>query len=301
MLGMQSLLNRLPRNHHQYSRVEEDVRRRKAGFAGVENFDKHIREFRPSYPYGLLHDICLIQDGVYFQMDSVLITPGNILIFEIKNLGGKLTVKAKPTQFIQENNGDRKVIHSPIIELERKKLFLDRWMRERGMDVPITGMVALAFTNELYVEEETNIIIASTQEIPIILNKMAIENKKWGRREISNIANEMARLHQEYNPFPLTLTMKIPRNDILSGVICPNCKRFGMKWKRRKWVCGGCTYSAVDCHIPSINDWFYLIDKKITNRDFREFTGVENRHISKRLLQNAGLELVGTRKAAKYI
>ena len=112
LLGLQSLINRLPNNHPKYTMIEEDLRKRKAGFGGELNFDKHINEFRPTYPFGLLHDICLLYNGIFFQMDSVLILPDKIIVFEIKNLSGKITVKANPTQFIQEIKGERKRVQS---------------------------------------------------------------------------------------------------------------------------------------------------------------------------------------------
>ena len=47
LIGLQALIGRLPSNHNQFAFVEEDLRRRKAGFGGELNFDKHINEFRP--------------------------------------------------------------------------------------------------------------------------------------------------------------------------------------------------------------------------------------------------------------
>ena len=179
LLGLQSLIDRLPSNHQQFSIIEEDLRRRKAGYGGELNFDKHINEFRPTYPFALIHDICLLYNGIYFQMDSVLILPDKILIFEIKNLGGKLIVKANPTQFIQENKGERKILQSPITELERKMIFLDRWLKERGIDVPLNGMIGLAYTNELFIEEETDVEIYFTHEIPIRLYNMEIVRREY--------------------------------------------------------------------------------------------------------------------------
>ena len=275
ILGLQSLLNRLPKGNQKYSKVVEELRKRQAGFAGEENFDRHINEFRPPYPYGLLHDICLNQDGVFFQMDSLLITPANIIIFEIKNLAGTIIVKSNPTQFIQENNGERKVIQNPITELNRKKIFLERWLKERGIEIPIKEVVGLAFTNELLINEETSTTIAFTHEIPILLYNTVLEAGKLGRREISKLANELANEHQEYNPFPLTRMMDIPKSDVLPGVICPNCHRRGMKWLSKKWICMSCKYFAVDCHLPSIDDWFYLIDEKITNGNFQNLPALK--------------------------
>ena len=244
LLGLQALIGRLPSNHNQFAIVEEDLRRRKAGFGGELNFDKHINEFRPTYPFGLLHDICLLYNGIYFQMDSVLILPDQIIIFEIKNLGGKLTVKANPTQFIQEIKGERKIIQSPITELERKMIFLDRWLKERGIKVPITGMIGLAYTNELVIEEETNVEISFTHEIPIRLYNLLVTDELLSRDKINKIAREIADSHMEYNPFPLTKTLKIAKEDIMTGVICPQCKRIGMQWHLKKWHCPGCSYHA---------------------------------------------------------
>ncbi|MFC5604813.1 nuclease-related domain-containing protein [Sporosarcina koreensis] len=300
MLGLQALLRRLPKNHQQYIRILEDFRKRDAGFSGEVNFDKHIKEFRPSYPYGLLHDVCLNHDGVFFQMDSLLITPASIVIFEIKNLGGKIVVKANPTQFIQENNGERKVIQSPITELDRKIIFLNRWLEDRGFNIPIRGLVGLAFTNELFIEEQTSTPIVFTHEIPILLYGMALDGEKLGRREIGKIANEMTRGHQEYNPFPMIRAMDIPKSDILTGVICPNCNRRGMEWLEKKWICIACGLNAIDCHHQLINEWFYLIDDKMTNGNFRRFAGIKNRHISKRILRKSGLRMKGNGKAAVY-
>lgn len=301
MLGLQALLNRLPKGHEQYARIAEELRKRQAGFAGEENFDRHIKEFRPSYPYGLLHDVCLNYDGVFFQMDSLLLTPANIIIFEIKNLAGKITVKANPTQFIQETNGVRKAIQSPIIELDRKKIFLNKWLEKRGVTIPIKGMVGLAFTNELFIEEELDTTITFTHEIPILLYNAVLEAKSFGKSEIVKIATEMIKGHHEYNPFPMTRMMDIPKSDILPGVICPGCNHRGMNWQEKKWACRACGLRSIDSHLELINEWFYLMDAKITNINFRSFASIENRHVSKRLLQNAGLQMIGNRKATKYV
>ncbi|MCM3709226.1 nuclease-related domain-containing protein [Sporosarcina luteola] len=300
MLGLQALVKRLPEGHPQFPRVVEDLRKRKAGFAGEENFDRHIREFRPSYPHGLLHDVCLNHDGVFFQMDSVLITPARIIIFEVKNLAGKIVVKENPTQFIQENNGERKVLQSPITELDRKKIFLTRWLAERGVDVPVEGVLGLAFTNELFIDGVPDTTIAFTHEIPILLYNSAVEGEKWGRKEISKVANEIVKGHREYDPFPLARIMGITENDILPGVFCPNCNRRGMKWIQKYWRCPTCSFQALDCHLQLINDWFYLIDEKITNGNFRRFAGIEDRHVSKRLLRKSGLLMEGSRKGTIY-
>lgn len=301
LIGLQSLVNRLNRNNKQFTNFEEDLRKRKAGFGGEMNFDKHITEYRPPYPHGFLHDVCLKHNGIYFQMDSILIRPDRIVIFEIKNLGGKLTVKANPTQFIQDNNGVRKVIQSPIIELERKKIFMEGWLKERGVAIPIIGMIGLAYTNELFIEGETGTSIAFTHELPITLYNSPVAQELFNKHQISKIANDIKNAHQEYNPFPLSKTMQIVSEEIMPGVICPNCNYRGMKWTQRKWNCAKCSFNETDCHIPLLDDWFYLIDNKINNRQFRAFSYIEDRSIAKRLLKKSHLTMVGQRSSSFYI
>lgn len=301
LLGLESLIRRLPNSHQQFPIIEEDLRRRKAGYGGELNFDKHINEFRPTYPYGLLHDICLLYNGIYFQMDSVLIQPDKIIVFEIKNLGGKLTVKANPTQFIQEVNGERKIIQSPITELERKIIFMDRWLKKKGIDIPIKGMIGLAYTNELYIEEETSTEILFTHEIPIRLYNMLIADEILNRNKMIEIARDMVDAHCEYNPFPLTKTLNIAKEDITPGIICPKCNREGMRWHLKKWHCTSCLHRDVDSHLSLLDDWFYLMDNRITNRQFRAFTGLQNQDVAKRILKKAGLAMKGTRRTAFYI
>lgn len=300
LIGLESLIARLPNDHYQYSRIEEDLRKRRAGFAGELNFDKYINEFRPTYPMALLHDVCLFQNGVYFQMDSVLILPDRILLFEVKNLAGTLRVKKNPIQFIQEHNDQRKIISSPLTELDRKKIFMDRWLKERGISLPIEGVIGLAFTNELYNENQMETVLAFTQEIPIILYNMTIGEEKISRDEMKKISTEMINAHQEYNPFPLIKTMKIPRGEIKAGVICQNCKIGKMQWVEKRWICITCHSVSADGHQQLLSDWFCLIDTKITNREFRSFSMIADRSVAKRMLKKSGLLMNGKAKNTFY-
>ncbi|GKV54930.1 nuclease [Sporosarcina sp. NCCP-2222] len=298
--ALRKLLRRLPETHEKYGYVSEDFRRRAAGFSGESYFDKHINEFRPSYPYVILHDVCLKQNGIYFQMDSLLITPTGIFIFEVKNLAGKIIVKSDPTQFIQENLNERKVLQNPILELERKEIFLKQWLLERGIDLPIIGIVVLAYTNEIIMNEQPAKQVVSTQDVPILLYSQRLEQEIITSQQIREIASVMIVEHQEYVPEPLLQMFGIPLIDILPGVICPNCFHFGMKRLLRRWSCSNCGCTSTDAHLELIEDWLVLVERKLTNQQFREFACIQDIHVAKRLLQNSGLTMYGVSKDAYY-
>jgi hypothetical protein len=280
----------------------EQFKRTNSGFSGECDFDKQMTEYIPRYPHAILHDVCLKQDGVYFQMDSVLITPSFIIIFEVKNYGGKIIVKSKPTQFIIEYlTGERKVMRNPITELDRKKYFLNEWLKQLNISIPISGIIALAFSNELIIEEPLETKILFTYEIPLYLRKLQIQQEILSNSKIRHVAFEMKKQHQEYNPFPMTQTLNIHRARILPGVICKTCKFRGMQWERKKWRCPKCGYAGTGSHLEALLDWHYLIDNKITNQEFRSFANLQDRHVAKRLLRKSELPLIGAKRTSYYV
>ncbi|QTD39678.1 nuclease-related domain-containing protein [Sporosarcina sp. Te-1] len=300
LTALGALLNRLPNNHARFEEVSEEYRKRAAGFGGEQFFDKHIHEFRPSYPYALLHDICLRVNGIYFQIDSLLITPSAITVFEVKNLAGKIMVKSSPTQFIQVSQVESKVIQSPITELDRKEIFLQQWLKKKEIDLPIRGIVVFSFANEILIDGVPARQIICAQEVPILLYQTPLGQEILSFKQIRRLAEEMVLEHQEYIPKPLTDLIGISVNHILQGVACPKCRQLGMIWLQGCWQCGHCGAVSRHAHHKLLDDWFLLINNKITNRQFREFSFIENVHVAKRLLRTSGLKKFGTTKDVYY-
>lgn len=302
LIGLSALMPRLHPSHIDMQRIKEELRIRKAGYNGEGNFDKHLLEFKPHYPHAILHDICLIQNGVYFQMDSILITPAFIIITEVKNIAGKIIVKSNPTQFIQESpTGERKVLSNPIAELERKQLFLIEWLKQREIDISISGLVAFAFTNELIFENVPETKITFTNEALTYLYSLSVDKEIISKDIIRKLAFELRNNHQEYDPFPLTKLMNISPIDILPGVICPACNTIGMQWKHRKWACQSCNQTGTECHIAALADWICLIGNRITNKEFRRFMLLNDRHVTRRFLARSGLSHEGKGKGSFYV
>ncbi|WP_172371408.1 nuclease-related domain-containing protein [Sporosarcina jiandibaonis] len=300
--GLLALEKRLMSEHKEFGNIQSQLYNRKAGFGGEQHFDKKMLEFKPIYPHAILHGICLKQNGIYFEMDSILITPAFIIIFEAKNIGDKLIISSNPTQYIKESiDGRRKALTSPVAELERKEFHLKEWLIERGIHIPIYKVVAFAYSNELTVNNVTGTKIAFAYEIPDYLRSLHVIKTILNKSEIGKLANEMIRHHDEYNPFPMASSMKIKPAEIIPGVICPKCLHVGMKWSVQKWNCPRCKYTGRTEHEGAAMDWFMLINSKMTNREFRYFTNTPNRNIARRLLVKSNLEMKGRGKAAYYI
>ena len=299
--GLISLEKRLLHNSGERKRISEELYNRKAGYGGEEQYDKYMKEFKPAYPHAILHDVCLKQDGIYFQMDSLLITPAFIIISEVKNIAGKMIITSNPTQFIRElPSGERKVLKSPIIELERKKYFLMNWLKRQNINIPVYEVVTFAHNNELIMETIPDTKIIFTYEAPSYFRSLPIPKDILSSKDIQNVAFALIKNHQEYNPFPMTISHNIQPENIKPGVICPQCTQFSMVWAMKKWTCTHCHHTGVHEHRAAIEDWFMLINNKMTNRQFCYFTLTQNRNVARRLLAKSNLIIQGNRKTAYY-
>ncbi|MGG0670191.1 nuclease-related domain-containing protein [Lederbergia citrisecunda] len=298
-----SLNKRLPNNHEKKHVVRKNLLICQAGYNGELEFDAHIKEFQPAYPHAILHDLYLQQDGAYFQIDSLLITPSFITVIEVKNHKDKTVIKANPTQFIRVfQNGDRKPMHNPYIEVDRKIHLLKNWLDKRGIQIPIDGILAFAHTNELAIEHPSpEMKTMLTYEAPAHFRSLPIDEQILDGHAIYNLAHALLEHHKDYNPFPLADLYDIVPEDIIPGVICPSCERPGMQWGREKWNCPSCGHTGKTEHHQTVQDWFMLIQPKMTNREFRYFTQLNNRNVARGLLSKSGLQLIGERKAAHYI
>lgn len=298
-----SLNKRLPSNHEKKHAVQKNLLICQAGYNGELEFDAHIKEFQSAYPHAILHDLYLQQDGAYFQIDSLLITPSSITVIEVKNHKDKTVIKANPTQFIRVfQNGDRKPMRNPYIEVDRKIHLLKNWLDKRGIQIPIDGILTFAHTNELAIEHPSpEMKTMLTYEAPAHFRSLPVNEQILDGHAIYNLAHALLEHHKDYNPFPLADLYDIDPEDITPGVICPSCDQLGMQWGREKWNCPSCRHTGKTEHHQTVQDWFMLIQPQMTNREFRYFTQLNNRNVARGLLAKSGLQLIGERKAAHYI
>ncbi|WP_194841420.1 nuclease-related domain-containing protein [Sporosarcina obsidiansis] len=301
VIGQHALLKRLPVNHEKYEKIRTDFYNGRAGFGGEKEFDYQMREFAPQYPHAILHDLFLKQGAVYFQIDSMLITPSIIILFEIKNIAGKLLVKQNPTQFIRQvPGGERTVLRSPIEELERKKYFFDQWLQERKITIPLMDYVVFAYQNELTIENMASSRIAFSYEIPNKLRSMEMNSDILSQPQIHRLANELKQAHRMYESSPLTQKYDINSQELTSGVTCHTCNRLTMQWQAKRWRCQACGYLDPAAHYTTLQEWYWIKGDLLTNQQFRQFSNIRSRHVAKRLLANPYTELHGKKRYSVY-
>ncbi|MBU8880911.1 NERD domain-containing protein [Bacillus sp. FJAT-29790] len=89
MLKNEALLRRIPKHHVKRTIIEKDQTRRKAGYRGEEASDYYVNQL-PDKEYTIFHDLRLLNEQNYFQMDTLILSPKFALILEIKNISGTI-------------------------------------------------------------------------------------------------------------------------------------------------------------------------------------------------------------------
>ncbi|WP_025785543.1 nuclease-related domain-containing protein [Sporosarcina sp. D27] len=300
--GLQSLASRLSSTHEKYRFIVDELYKVRAGYGGEQEYDRCMKEVHTDFPYAILHDLSLQQNGVQFQIDSLFIAPDRIIITEVKNIADKIIVKANPTQFLKESQtGGRAVFRNPIAEVERKIHFLRSWLNAKDIHLPVTGLITFAHNNEILIEEPPTMPILPNYEAPAFFRELPLESSILSKQDIQKLAHTFLTHHQDYDPFPLTVRYGIHPTELNNGVLCRNCPNEQVVVREGNvWSCPLCGHKSRAPYEHAIQEYFMLVGKSLTNREYCGFTGLTCRHTAKRLLSSSLLHKVGARKATTY-
>lgn len=300
--GLQSLASRLSSTHEKYRFIQDELYKVRAGYGGEQEYDRCMKEVHTDFPHAILHDLSLQQNGVQFQIDSLFIAPDRIIITEVENIADKIIVKANPTQFLKESQtGARVVIRNPISEVERKIHLLTNWLSAFDIHLAVTGLITFAHNNEILIEEQPTMPILPNYEAPAFFRELPLESSTLSKQDIQKLAHTFLTHHQDYDPFPLTSRYGIHPTELNNGVLCRNCPNEQVVVREGNvWSCPICGHKSRRPYEQAIEEYFMLVGKSLTNREFCGFTGLTCRHTAKRLLSSPLLLKVGTRKATTY-
>ncbi|CAM3902928.1 nuclease-related domain-containing protein [Mesobacillus zeae] len=115
---LEALLRRLPFNHPKIPTIQTALTNRKAGYKGELESDYHL-SLLPEKDYFILHDIRLPHNDTFFQIDSLIICPGFILILDVKNFYGTIHLHPKSDQMVREYEGKEQGFSNPLVQAKR--------------------------------------------------------------------------------------------------------------------------------------------------------------------------------------
>ncbi|MET3696790.1 nuclease-like protein [Bacillus oleivorans] len=303
ILIIEALFRRLNPNHRIHKDLREEYNRRKKGVAGEKQIDYYL-EFLPPEQFYIFRGLRLICDNKAFQIDTLVISQKFVLLIEAKDISGKLYFDESYKQLVCINeDGDQQVMEDPLEQVKRQSRQFVKWMGLK-LDVPIEYLVVLG-DSRTYIDPRSGpkykdyILHAHALEEKI--QELACKNQKdiFQEETLRKLTSRILTCHNPLSIDPQK-TYQYSSADIIKGIQCPECKKFGMERANQVWECPHCKATSRDAHKQAILDYLLLIKPTITNKECRDFLGIKSRKIAHRLLNSMNLQFTGTNKSRIY-
>lgn len=293
-----SLLKRIPPAHPQFPHWTEKLRRISAGYHGEQRVDSLWHEIDIPIPHFFIHDLFIQKPKSSHQMDTVLVTSRFILILEIKSISGVLNFDSQTRQFSRTNkDGSIDGLRNPDDQIRRHEKWIAQFLEERKIALPVIGAIIFAYPSAVIASKAGNRILIQSSGLPYLLDELlSVHNHDALSKTLTKkLAAQLLRFHSNK---PLTLPV-LPAS-FLKGVICPQCEYQILLYTWKKWRCGACLYADPHSHMTALAHYRYLIGFTITNREFRDFTGIGSVATSSKLLKSAQMPFQGSYKDRVY-
>ncbi|MFP7298498.1 nuclease-related domain-containing protein [Neobacillus niacini] len=298
--GLIAAQGRLPAAHPMFSTLLSKQQSIEAGIGGEQRVAEVLQKYRFPFKNNIFHDLSLSSD-TYFQMDHFFKTPHFGVIFETKNLAGSLEFRENPPQLVQKReDGQIKYYESPVVQLERNLELMSAWLSQRDIDLPLYGAIVLAYPKQHVEIPPANTKVLFPNLIPPFIKSLPQEGKGLDPSVFQRLSKELLKSHRTYIPKPICESYQIPVGDIQPGVRCAACGKIGMTKLPRTWHCPSCKVNNHLAHQAALVEWFLVVKSSITNRECREFLGVDI-HTATRILQSMPLQKIGTFRNRSYI
>jgi hypothetical protein len=271
-----------------------------AGIGGEERVAQIFRKHPFSPEHHTFHDLSPAW-GERFQIDTFALAPWHGVVLEVKNIGGILEFKDNPPQLIRtRENGQKDGFESPVVQLERNRELLSDWLGCRNIHLPIYGAVVLAYPKQIVAVPPAKTTLLFPNLIPSFMKNIPQQANRLNHETFNWLSAELLKSHQPFIPKPICEAYSIPFGDFRPGVRCLPCGRFGMIKLPRTWHCPVCKANDHLAHIRTLREWFLIFKRSITNKECREFLGVDDIHTAKRILKSMDWESQGTYRDRCY-
>lgn len=302
LLKIEALLRRLQKKHPQWSMIEKDYIKIKAGYNGEKSLGYYLSDL----PYHVLFDIRLCNNQKYFQIDALILSTKFALILEVKNYYGTLLFDSTCNQFIRISENKEEGFPNPIAQAQRQQLELKKWMESQKHPAPpIEYLIVISNPSTILKTNSANpAIFENIVHIQYLLEYIHRIQKKYSLDKINNNhlkkwVKMITKMHTPslYDPIH---RYKLETSEIVKGAFCKECNAIPMVRKHGTWLCKICGNKDKHAHLQAIEDYFLLISPSITNQKFRDFLLIHSTKTASRLLSELNLPFTGSLKGRVY-
>lgn len=296
---LESLLQRTSPTHPQFPYWTEKLRRITAGYHGELRVDSLWHEIDLPLPHYFIHDLFIQKERSSHQIDTVLITSRFVMALEIKSISGLLNFDPQLRQFSRTNkDGSIDGMKNPDDQLRRHEKWLEQFLFQQRIELPVIGAIVFTYPSSVVQSRAGNRIMIQASGMPHLMEQLLEKHPHeiLSKKKTESLAHKLLKLHSIKPLMPLG-----PSDSFVRGVFCPHCPGRSLNYRGGRWRCEACAHCDPIAHLHALLQYRALVNTTISNREFREFTGINSPSISSKLLAGAKMAHQGSFKDRHYI
>lgn len=301
--ALQGAIRRLKVNSADRLYLEKELFNIQAGIRGEQRLHKKIIEFYFPSGYEIIWNVNLSLNAWPVQIDGLLLTKNVAVIIESKNISGELHFDNITGEFYRlDLSGAKAVMDNPAIQVEKHIRFMKAWFAEHGIRLAVDGLLVFtALQSELKNLPKTTYTCRRHHMIELLFN--IIEEYKPSTTAQTSLNDLRKLIESKQTPYlqkPIALHYSIKPELFSRGIYCSQCETPTVKKHYRSWRCSQCDLICDDAPRRAVLEYFSLFGKPASNQEIRSFTGIEDRHVMKRLLADKSFIMDGRNRQSRY-
>lgn len=302
--AVQCLEKRMLSTHHQYTQIQADFAKRRAGYYGERSLCYYFHQLPPtSY---LFHNLRLVQHDSPFEMDVLILFPTFALIIETKNIVGEIHFDSQFGQLIRTWNDKKEAFPDPIAQARRHQYLLgESLLQQLGYSLPVEFLIVVSNSSTIISTDPGKAYlfkqVIHANKLPLRLKELQSKYKTeiMDSSQLKKLSRKLLKDHKEAE-YDVLKKFHIQEAELVKGVQCPSCKLFPMQRKKGCWLCRNCGHTDRLAHLEALHDYSLLLSSTITNAKCRDFLQIDSPFVASRLLKSLNLVESGTLKGKKY-
>lgn len=303
MSGHFALLNRLRDGSGVADFIREEIRKQEAGVRGEDRLVDRLKELRLPGEFRVFSDVCLEMNDWKVQIDCLVVTDRCCIVLESKNISGRLYFNEELDEFYKKENGTETPISNPYFQLMRHIRFMKEFLRKTLPQMKVTGAVIMTAKSYRIMQKPTHYPIYKLESMIERVTQMynSCVGTGFSDGELDLVEKFLQGKRSTFVYTPLCEHYRIPPSEIQLGVECPGCGVLGMRRVHTTWSCSACGKNDRYAHISAVKDYFWIIDKKITNKEFRRFCMIDSKYAASRMLNSMDLIAYGSGPSRYFV
>ncbi|MDN7240288.1 nuclease-related domain-containing protein [Planococcus sp. N028] len=301
--ALEAAIRRLPTHSPERSFLEKELYNITAGMRGEQRLMKKLIEFYSQEKYEIIWNNSLSLGNWPVQIDGLLLTSRVAIVIESKNISGELHFDNDTGEFYRiDSLAGKTVMDNPAIQIEKHVRFMKNWLREHAIILPVDGLLVFTAKQSELKSLPQNIRTCRTHQMIERLFQIINDypTPTYTKSSLLTIRRLIENKQTPYIQKPLIEQYSIQPYLFNTGVYCTHCRTPTIKKHRRTWLCEECGLEDKKAPHQAVLEHFALFGGPVSNKEIRSFTGINDRHVIKRLLTDLDLSKEGAKKNRNY-